>query len=81
MLFSNLNTLRKPKQEHLEKVSNALSLVEFISPDKLVKKTGLTLTAVKCVLEEMNKYGSIDIKRQQVSPRLSVKLKECNVKV
>lgn len=75
MLFNNLHTKRKPKEEHIDKTLGALRDHGFYSPIKLGKKAGISLTATKCVLQYLDGQAKLDVRRQQVSPRLEVRLR------
>ena len=75
MLFNNLHTMKKPKEEHSIKVLKALARGKYMSPNVICKVTGLSLTAVKCVLDDLNYQEKLEVVRQEVSPKLLVKLK------
>lgn len=75
MLFSNMNTNIKARPEHLSKVTRILEGGKFLSPNYIVKATGLSLTAVKCSLSELYNNGKLEIIRSEETPKLQVKLK------
>ncbi|GAA5528814.1 hypothetical protein [Herpetosiphon gulosus] len=66
----------KPKPEHLEGVLNVLAQKNFASPHIIAKESGLSLTAVKCALAQLEQEDQLIIKHQLTSPKLQVALKD-----
>ena len=76
MVFNNIQSLLKARPEHIEKAMKVLVSGQFYSPNELMRKAGLSLTAVKCVIVVLEAEGKLEIKKQQISPRLVVRLKD-----
>ncbi len=65
---------RKAKPEHLELLLSALSGGELLSPNEIVKRSGLTLTATYGAIDELEAKQQVVIIRQNKTPRMRVKL-------
>lgn len=74
IVFKNLHTRLKPKPEHLKQALAVLSSGKLYSPTDLAKSARLSLTAAKCVIEQLANEERLDIERQESSPRLRVRL-------
>lgn len=69
-------TRLKPKQEHIDKVLGYLANRDLTSPYVIKNHTGLSLTAVKCVLNKLYKEDRLIVVTQDKTPRRLVKLKD-----
>lgn len=70
----NTFTRLKAKPDHIEKVKRVLSDGVLRTPQEIVPKSNLSLTQVKCVLNELEKDGAIKVIRQERSPRVRVSM-------
>jgi DNA-binding MarR family transcriptional regulator len=64
----------KPRPGHTRAVLKALKQQDAIAPQELAKQSGLTLTQVKCVLNDLELRAKIKILRGDSTPRLRVTL-------
>ena len=64
----------KPRPEHIRAVLEALKQQDAIAPQELAKLSGLTLTQVKCTLNELELRAKIKILRRDSTPRVRVTL-------
>ena len=70
MLFNS----RKARPEHLEKLTKALKKGVWLTPNDLVKISGLTLTAVYGAINHLERQGGINVTRQDKTPKMQVSL-------
>jgi DNA-binding MarR family transcriptional regulator len=64
----------EPRPEHIRAVLEALKQQDAIAPQELAKLSGLTLTQVKCALNELELRAKIKILRRDSTPRVRVTL-------
>jgi hypothetical protein len=64
----------EPRPEHIRAVLEALKQQDAIAPQDLAKLSGLTLTQVKCALNELELRAKIKILRRDSTPRVRVTL-------
>ncbi len=67
-------TRLKPRPEHLERVLKTLTESPEQSPTQIAATARISLTAVRCVLQQLEHEGRLKIKKQNVSPRTVVSL-------
>lgn len=67
-------TKLKPKPLHLSRVLKCLGGGERLSPQEIGYRTGLTMTAVKCVLAQLEGAKKLEVTTQATSPRTLVSL-------
>lgn len=70
MAFNQL----KAKPEHLEALLSCLSGDEALSPNEIVKRSGLSLTATYGAIEELETKQQVVVIRQNKTPKMQVKL-------
>ncbi len=64
----------KARPEHIRAVIESLKKQDAVAPQDLAKVSGLTLTQVKCVLNELETRAKIKILRRDCTPRVRVTL-------
>lgn len=62
----------KPRPEHIRAVLEALAEQDPIAPQQIAKLSGLTLTQVKCALNDLETKAKIRILRQDYTPKVRV---------
>ncbi len=66
---------RKARPEHIAAFLKAIKKDEIITPYEIVKRSGLSLTAVQGVISEFENQNKIEVIRQNKTPRLQIRLK------
>lgn len=64
----------KPKPEHIRAVLETLAEEDLIAPQQIAQISGLTLTQVKCVLNDLETKAKIRVVRADDTPRVRVGL-------
>jgi hypothetical protein len=72
MPFNNL----KARPEHLEKLLKSLKGGKTLTPNDIVKNTGLSLTAVYGAISHLELSGKIGVERQNKTPKMRVSLRQ-----
>lgn len=65
---------RKAKAEHIEMLLGCLKPGELVPPQEIVARTGLSLTAVRGAIEELEASKQLATVRQNTTPKLRVGL-------
>lgn len=68
-------TKLKPKPEHLEKIISYLKVHPSSSTTELKRNCGMTMTAVKCTLQQLENEGRLILEKQVKPPKLNITLK------
>lgn len=63
----------KPRPEHIKKVL-CLSTGELLTPHEIVKRFGLSLTAIYGAIDELELNHKLEVLRQKETPKMQVKL-------
>lgn len=65
---------RQPKPEHLEKFMDSLKPEELVTLQEIVKRSGLSLTAVTGAVDDLQRQGKIKVIRQNKTPKVQIGL-------
>lgn len=64
----------KPQPEHLSKLLACLEDGEQLSPNEIVKRSGLSLTATYGAIDALEAEQKIEVIRQNKTPKMQVRL-------
>ena len=70
-----LHTRLKARPEHIAAFLKVISPKEITTPYEIVKRSNLSLTAVKCVIVELENQGRLEVIRQDKTPKMQIRLK------